>query len=84
MGIGIIIRHHEGAVVAAKFSTQSHVSDPLIAETIAVWTAVRFIKHKDFGNVLLEGDSLDFGNVLLEGDSLGVVKSLYDEEQSWA
>jgi ribonuclease HI len=72
MGIGLIIRDHEGAVVAAKCSTQSHVSDPLIAETIAVWKATRFIKHKGFGNVILEGDSL------------GVVNSLQDEEQSWA
>jgi ribonuclease HI len=72
MGIGLLIRDHEGTVVAAKCSTQSHVSDPLVAETIAVWTAARFIKYK----------GLD--NVVLEGDSLGVVNCLQEEEPSWA
>jgi ribonuclease HI len=72
MGIGLLIRDHEGAVVAAICFTQRHVSDPLIAETIAVWTAARFIKHK----------GLD--NVVFEGDSLGVMNNLLEEEPSWA
>jgi ribonuclease HI len=72
MGIGLLIRDHEGTVIAAKCSTRSHVSDPLTAETIAVWTVARFIQHKGFNNVILEGDSL------------GVVNSLHDEEPNWA
>ena len=72
MGVDILIRDHDGVVVAAKCSTQSHVTDPLVAETIAAWTAARFITQKGFGNVIFEGDSL------------GVANSLQNEEQSWA
>jgi ribosomal protein S4E len=72
MGIGILIRDHDGAVVAAQCSTKSHVTDPLIAEIIVVWITAHFITQKGFRNVIFEGDSM------------GVVKSLQDEEQSWA
>jgi hypothetical protein len=70
MGVGILVSDHARVVVAAKCSTQSHVTDPLVAETIAAWTAARFITQKGFGNAILEGDSL------------GVVNSLQNEEQS--
>jgi hypothetical protein len=46
------------------------ITDPLIAETVAVWTTALFIRMKGFDNVILEGDSM------------GVVQSLQGEEQS--
>jgi ribonuclease HI len=72
MGIGILICNHEGVVISGKCSTQMFITDPLIVETVAVWTAALFIRIKGFDNVILEGDSM------------GVVQSLQGEEQSWA
>ena len=72
MGLGILIRDHDGVVVAAECSTTSHVTDPLTAETIAAWTAAQFVTQKGYGNVIFEGDSLV------------VVNSLQNEEPSWA
>jgi ribonuclease HI len=72
MGLGIIVRDHEGAVIAAKCSTHTHVSDPVTAEIIAAWTAARFIVQQGYGNVILEGDAL------------GVVQSLQSEDLCWA
>jgi hypothetical protein len=43
MGIGILVRDHEGTVVAAKCFTHTHVTNSLTAEIIAAWTSARFI-----------------------------------------
>jgi hypothetical protein len=36
MGMGILIHNHERVVILAKCSTQMFITDPLIAETVAV------------------------------------------------
>ena len=59
-------------VLAAKCSTQSFITDPLNAETIAAWTAACFIRLKGFDKIILEGDSM------------GVVQNLIGEAQCWA
>jgi hypothetical protein len=72
MGIGILVRNHEGMVIAAKCSTQLFITNPLNEETIAAWTVACFIQLKGFDKVILEGDSM------------GVVQSLTGEDQCWA
>jgi ribonuclease HI len=72
MGIGILVRDHEGMVVAAKCTTQRMINDPLNAETIAAWAAACFIRLKGFDKIILEGDSM------------GVVQSLTGDAQCWA
>lgn len=44
MGVGIVIRNHEGMVIATKCSTRPHIIDPLIAEAVAVWEAGHLVR----------------------------------------
>lgn len=70
MGVGIVIRNHEGEVVTAKCSTKLYITDPMTAEAVAVWTAAQFIRQ------------LGIEHAILEGDSLEVVQSLQGEKKS--
>jgi ribonuclease HI len=72
MGVGVVIKNHEGEVVAAKCCTKPHITDPLVAEIVAAWSAAQFIRH------------LEIDHVLVEGDSLGVIQSLGGVDRSWA
>ena len=70
MGVGIVIRNHEGEVVAAKCCTKPHIIDPLVAKIVAAWSTAQFIRQ------------LEIDHVIVEGDSLGVIQSLGGEDKS--
>jgi ribonuclease HI len=69
---GIVIRSHEGEVMATKCLTKPYITDPLTAEAVAAWTAATLIGQ------------LELKDVILEGDSLSVVQVLRSEERSGA
>jgi ribonuclease HI len=64
MGVGIIIRTHEGEVMATKCSTKPYITDPQTAEVVAAWTAANLVWQLELKDVILEGDSLPVVQVL--------------------
>jgi ribosomal silencing factor RsfS len=59
MGIGFVVRDHEGAVMVAMVGSIPHVSDPTTAEDIATLKMVEVCFVMGFFKVILEGDSLE-------------------------
>lgn len=47
MGIGIIVRDHEGCVLAATCDSKSYITDPVIAKLLAALFA--FVLSCDLG-----------------------------------
>jgi ribonuclease HI len=57
VGLGAIIRDHQGRMWAAKSMTQKGSLDPIAAETIAATMAAKLCKEMGIRQVLLEGDA---------------------------
>lgn len=57
LGIGIIIRHHNGAVVACLSSVEDFHSKAVLAECRALWRALVFSEQLSIDKVTLEGDA---------------------------
>lgn len=47
MGVGMIVRDHEGKVLAPLYSLKQFIIDPTTAEAYAAWKAMKF--SKDLG-----------------------------------
>jgi ribonuclease HI len=58
VGIGVIIRDHERDIIAMLCANKRYVTDPLLAEALAVWQASDLVKQLDLRRVTLEGDAL--------------------------
>jgi ribonuclease HI len=71
MGVGIIVRNHEGSVRAMKCMARPFINDPSTAEAIAAWAAVDMCGQ------------LQFTKVVLEGDSMELVKALRNDDVCW-
>ncbi|KAF5441962.1 hypothetical protein F2P56_037084 [Juglans regia] len=72
VGIGVIVRNSEGAIMASLCSSMDLFPDPLLGEAIAARRASSFCAD------------LGFQHVILEGDSLLVVKAIQNKEDSWS
>ncbi|KAF5454650.1 hypothetical protein F2P56_024298 [Juglans regia] len=72
VGIGIIVRNSEGAVMASLCSSMDLVPDPLLGEAIAARRASSFCTD------------LGLQHIILKGDSLLVVKAIENKEDSWS
>ncbi|XP_041025440.1 uncharacterized protein LOC121265838 [Juglans microcarpa x Juglans regia] len=72
VGIGVIVRNSEGAVMASLCSSMDLFPDPLLGEAIATRRDSSFCVD------------LGFQHVILEGDSLLVVKAIQIKEDSWS
>ncbi|XP_059429029.1 uncharacterized protein LOC132162828 [Corylus avellana] len=72
MGVGIVVRNHDGEVLLTKCMVQDHITDPTIAEAIAARASVELVRQ------------LGFQSVIFEGDSLVVVKALSSEDRCWS
>lgn len=66
MGVGVLARDAEGVVVASLCATIPSISDPGVAETMALWRAVALCRELEFPAVHLEGDSLELVQTLLQ------------------
>jgi hypothetical protein len=63
MGMGIVIRSHEGEVMATKCLTKPYITNPLTAEAVTAWTTATLIGQLELKDVILEGDSLSMVQV---------------------
>lgn len=66
MGVGVLARDAEGVVVASLCATIPSISDPVVAETMALWRAVALCRELEFPAVHLERDSLELVQTLLQ------------------
>jgi hypothetical protein len=72
MGIGVAVRNHEGALLAALCATKEMVTDPGTTEALAALQAAELARRLDLRQVVLEGDALEIVNILkLDGAWLG-------------
>ncbi|KAE8076401.1 hypothetical protein FH972_015056 [Carpinus fangiana] len=59
MGVGIVVRDHNGVVVGAMCVTKSHIINPTIAEAVKAWQALALGKRLGLTNIIIEGVSLE-------------------------
>ncbi|XP_059429145.1 uncharacterized protein LOC132162954 [Corylus avellana] len=71
MGIGIIVRDHNGLILAAYVASRQYITDPTTTKALVAWKMVELCVCMEFQNVILEGDSLE------------VIQALRKEECSW-
>lgn len=65
MGVGVIVRDSTGTVQAALCSIVPYITDPTVAEGVALWRAVLLCSDMAIPRVHLEGDSQIIVNALL-------------------
>jgi ribonuclease HI len=58
MGMGIILRNHEGKVRAAWSLSKPGLLEPAAAEAVSLFHGMKFCKELGISNLTLEGDSL--------------------------
>ena len=56
VGLGVVVRDHEGAVLAVRSRVQDGFFKPLVAEAWAVGQAVYFGTELGLRQIVLEGD----------------------------
>lgn len=91
MGIGVIVRDHEGKVPAMLCASKEHISDPNTAEVVAAWKAVDLARRLDCHSFVLEGDTLAIVQALRKdgscwsvyGQIVNDVKRLLDLNWNW-
>jgi ribonuclease HI len=71
MGVGVIVRDHNGEVCAAKSEVIQRLHEP---DTGEAWGALRAVEFCE---------EMGFFDIILEGDSLNVVKAVGESEASW-
>jgi ribonuclease HI len=57
MGVGALVRDHEGKVRGGKCVTKPLIADPAVAEGVGAWYAADLCCQMGFQKVVLEGDS---------------------------
>lgn len=72
LGVGIIMRDHQGMVIAARSQTVSIIAELVVAEALAALNAVEFSRN------------LGLSSILLKGDSLQVVTAVKDTSPNWS
>ncbi|XP_040987666.1 uncharacterized protein LOC121235384 [Juglans microcarpa x Juglans regia] len=72
LGIGVMVRNSEGAVMASLCSSMDLFPNPLLGEAVAARRASSFCAE------------LGLQHIILEGDSLSVVKAIQHKEDSWS
>jgi hypothetical protein len=83
MGVGIIIRDHNGEVCASSCSTRPHVVDPSVAKALGPRQGVELCIELGLQSVLLEGDAKEIVNDIAKGGvSSGSCGSIIDHTRS--
>ncbi|XP_059441892.1 uncharacterized protein LOC132174217 [Corylus avellana] len=72
MGVGVVVRDHDGRALVMFGTSKEYVQDPSMAEAIAAREAV------------LLAQRLELRHIILEGDSLEIVQLLQKEEGCWS
>jgi ribonuclease HI len=58
IGYGLIVRDHEGAVLAAWSTTENYLATPEVAKALATLHTVETSKEMGFHDIILEGHAL--------------------------
>jgi len=58
IGLGIVVRDHEGIVLAARNTTKNVMVEPDVAEALTAFYTVEFCREMSFVDIILEGDTL--------------------------
>jgi ribonuclease HI len=58
MGVGVVVRGHNGKLKGAYSTIAPGITDPDVAEAMAAWQAAKFCAVQGFQNIIFEGDSL--------------------------
>jgi ribonuclease HI len=64
LGIGIIVRNHNGLVIAARSRTKMGCLEPVAVEALAAFQAIEFSIELGLQDIILEGDALQVVNAL--------------------
>ncbi|XP_059450800.1 uncharacterized protein LOC132181566 [Corylus avellana] len=72
MGVGVVVRDHDGRAIVMLGTSREYVQDPSMAEAIAAREAVMLAQR------------LELRHIILEGDSLEIVQLLQKEEECWS
>jgi hypothetical protein len=72
MGVRVITRDVEGFVLAAMCITVPFSIDPIVAEAVAAWKAVKFCRDVGLQQVFIEGDALKIIHALGQEALVGV------------
>jgi ribonuclease HI len=77
MGVGVVIRNHNGVCLAACSELLSEVTSPELAEALAIRRALAFVREEGFDKIMLASDCLSvvrrINNSTLDRSFLGVV-----------
>lgn len=57
VGLGAVVRDHDGRVLLSANTTISHIDDALHAEVRALLFGLEFVQHRGFQRVFVESDS---------------------------
>ncbi|KAF5447893.1 hypothetical protein F2P56_033410 [Juglans regia] len=69
-GVGIVIRHHNGELVAAKCANRRYSSSSFAAESMTLWEAMEMCKELGLWDVYFEGDAKEvIESVKREGEN---------------
>jgi hypothetical protein len=68
IGVGVIVRNHEGGVIAMMCEIINFIQDPVTAEALAARRAVEFSRTLGVGELILEGDALQIVEALQSED----------------
>jgi ribonuclease HI len=66
IGIGVIVRDHEGGAMATLSETKDYIQDPATAEALAARRAVELSLNLGIRRLILEGDSLPIVQAIQE------------------
>lgn len=72
IGIGIIVRHHDGSIIATMRMRKSLFPNPFLVKVCGALEVTKF------------GINLGLHLILLEGDSLKVIQTINKVEDSWS
>lgn len=80
VGVGALVRDHEGQAIAAVSKRLPSYFPPLIAEAMAMRFAVGFAKDFELCSVVFEGDNLEvISSINKNDDSLSSVKLIIED-----
>lgn len=80
MGVALVLRDHSGQLLAARRATLPYISDPTIAEALAVTQGLQLCRDLGVQRIIVEGDSLEIISAIQRDSGWELVLEVF---QSW-
>lgn len=58
IGLGTVVKNHEGIVLAIRSTTRNVIAEPIVAEALAALHAMELCQEMGFNYIILDGDAL--------------------------